>query len=77
MANLRKFCVIGPKCGRNVGEYDRKWFESEDDAIDHAKSLMKDRQPGASPAFVVEVKQVVEVESRPITVRRPNTCDFA
>lgn len=72
----KKFCVIGPKCGRNVSEYDRRWFPTEDEAVEHAESLLRDRQPGSSPAFVVEVKQVVEVKPHPIVARRPTSSDF-
>ncbi len=75
-SNKGKFCVIGPQCGRVTGQHDRKWFDSEDDAVDHAKSLMSGRQPGSTPALVVEVKQVVEIAGPPVTVRRPRETDF-
>lgn len=75
-AKMNKFCVIGPRVGRVNGEYDRKWFDSEDEAEEHAKSLLQGRQPGSAPAFVVEVKRVVEVEPHPIVVRAPRKADF-
>ena len=73
---IKKFCVIGPKCGRMSSEYDRKWFESQEEAEDHARSLLRDREPGSSPAFVVEVRSVVEVKPHPISVRSARKDDF-
>lgn len=73
---MSKFCVIGPTCGRVSNEHERKWFDSEDAAGDHAESLLKGRPPGSTPAFVVEVKRVVEVEPHPIVNRTPRRDDF-
>lgn len=75
-SKMSKFCVIGPKCGRTHGEHERKWFDSEEAAVEHAEALLKGRQPGSSPAFVVEVKRVVEVEPHPIVTRAPRHGDF-
>lgn len=75
-SKMSKFCVIGLTCGRVSNEHERKWFESEADATEHAQSLLKGRPPGSQPAFVVEVKRVVEVEPHPIVTRTPRRDDF-
>lgn len=75
-SKMSKFCVIGPKCGRAEGEFDRKWHDSEAEAVAHGRQLLKGRQPGAAPAFIVEVKRVLEVEPHPITSRAPSKDDF-
>lgn len=75
-SKMNRFCVIGPNCGRYSSEYERKWFDSEADAAKHADSLLQGREPGSSPAFVVEVKRVVEVRPHPIVHRAPQSRDF-
>jgi hypothetical protein len=78
-SKISKFCVIGPRVGRVNGEHYRKWFDKETgpgSAEEHAQELLKGRQPGSAPAFVVEVKRVIEVEPHPIVTRAPHKSDF-
>lgn len=76
----KKFCVIGDK--GHSGNVTRTWFDTEPEASSHARSLLRGKQangekPSSMPhLFVVEVKQIVGFESKPIKSYSPEEFDL-
>jgi hypothetical protein len=74
---MKKFCVIGDK-GAIASNHQRSWFESQEDAVAHAKGLLRNNYHSRKEPcklLVVEINKVVEIESPPVTVRDQNDAD--
>ena len=56
----KKFCVIG-ECSGNKMALNRTWCATEDQAIAHAASLLRERSD--VKLYVVEVKKVVQTKA--------------
>ena len=76
----RRFCVIGVFSGQAYSGVNRNWYDTEKGAIEHAENLLRnhrDRHRDGDKLFVVEVTSVVELDPRPIEIRKPIQGDFA
>lgn len=81
-----QFCVVGLKCGKVGRNTPRQWFDTQDSAIEHARSIIN-RQRSSTPFgrmgpqsfFVAKAVLVVEPDQHappPVVTRLPVKGDF-
>lgn len=71
-----KFCVIA------VTAISRRWFDTEAEAVEHAKPMLRinaGQSDKATRVMVVKARKIVELAQPhpPLTVRAPQDYDFA
>ncbi len=69
-----RFCIIAQSPGRCYhGDGYRNFFDTEDEAIEHGKGIVRKRkeQNCSGPVFVVEVTRILELDDKPVKVYTP------
>lgn len=65
----KRFCVIGHQGPLRFAAYGRKWMTTEEEAVGHAESLLRNESSKVKngepdEVYVVEVKKIVMTEDR-------------
>lgn len=72
---MAKFCIVGVRCGQVFRHLPRQWFETRDEAVEHAREIMarvaREGQTRVPSFIVAEAVALVEPEPTlpPVRVR--------